>query len=251
MSIAELMAPPNWLKLDFISDLHLQASEPATFNVWRQYMQTTAADAVFILGDLFEVWVGDDVLQAPSFEQQCAQVIEQTSSRLPTFFMHGNRDFLIGSCMMAASNTTLLKDPTVLNFNHQRLLLSHGDELCIDDTAYMTFRQQVRSADWQKTFLAKPLPERQTIARSLRQQSEEKKQSGVTYADVDTTAAQTLLTHTRAVALIHGHTHKPAMHDLGSGLQRVVLSDWDAAATPPRAEILRLDASGFQRINLI
>ena len=251
MSVAELTAPPDWLKLDFISDLHLQASEPATFHAWQRYMQNTPADAVFILGDLFEVWVGDDVLQEHGFESQCAQVIKQTAARVPTFLMHGNRDFLMGNGLMAACNSTLLSDSTVLSFNQQRWLLSHGDALCIDDTAYMAFRQQVRSAGWQQTFLAKPLAERQAIARGLRQQSEARKQSGADYADVDSHAARQLLSEANASTLIHGHTHKPATHDLNNGLQRVVLSDWDAAATPPRAEVLQLSGSGLQRIALL
>ncbi len=250
MQASELMALPSWQTIDFISDLHLQASEPETFNAWQRYMQTTPADAVFILGDLFEVWVGDDVLNEHGFEDQCAQVIRQTATRMPTFFMHGNRDFLAGGALMAACNTTLLADPTVLNFNQQRWLLSHGDALCISDTDYMAFRQQVRSAEWQHAFLAKPLAQRLDIARGLRLQSEAKKQSGVEYADVDTSAAKQWLRQASSATLIHGHTHKPAAHDLGDGLQRVVLSDWDAAATPPRAEGLRLSAKGLQRINL-
>jgi len=237
--------------IDFISDLHLQAAEPLTFAAWQRYMQTTPADAVFILGDLFEVWVGDDVLQELGFDYQCAQVIKQTSARMPTFFMHGNRDFLAGSALMAACNTTLLADPTVLTFNQQRWLLSHGDALCIGDVDYMTFRQQVRSADWQNAFLAKPLSERQGIARAMRQQSETKKQSGADYADVDTHSARQWLEQANSATLIHGHTHQPETHDLGDGLQRVVLSDWDAAATPPRAEVLRFSAQGLERISLI
>jgi UDP-2,3-diacylglucosamine hydrolase len=251
MSITELTAEPTWQAVDFISDLHLQASEPASFHAWQSYMQTTPADTVFILGDLFEVWVGDDVLQANGFEQQCAQVILQTAARAPIFFMHGNRDFLVGNGLLAACNTTLLKDPTVLSFNHQRWLLSHGDALCLDDVPYMQFRQQVRRAYWQQAFLAKPLAERQIIARGLRQQSEERKKSGVEYADVCAKAARQQLLEANATVLIHGHTHKPATHDLGDGLQRVVLSDWDAAATPPRAEVLRLSAQGLQRISLV
>jgi UDP-2,3-diacylglucosamine hydrolase len=248
---AELIAPLGWLKLDFISDLHLQASEPATFNAWQRYMQTTPADAVFILGDLFELWVGDDVMKERGFEHQCAQVIAKAAARLPVFFMHGNRDFLVGNGLMAACNITLLADPAVLIFNHQRWLLSHGDALCLDDTAYMAFRQQVRSAEWQQVFLSKPLAERQAIARGLREQSEARKKSGVEYADVCAQAARQLLLEADATTLIHGHTHKPATHDLGNDLQRVVLSDWDAAATPPRAEVLRLSSAGLQRIPLI
>ena len=250
MLAAELIAPLGWLKLDFISDLHLQASEPATFTAWQRYMQTTPANAVFILGDLFEVWVGDDALLPGSFEEKCAQLIAQTAARIPVFFMHGNRDFLVGDALMRACNTTLLADPTVLTFNHQRWLLSHGDALCVDDVDYMQFRQQVRSAEWQAAFLAKPLTERQAIARGLRQQSEARKESGAEYADVDASAARQWLEQAQSVTLIHGHTHKPAIHELGDGLQRVVLSDWDTAAKPPRAEVLRLSAQGLQRITL-
>jgi len=251
MPVTELIAEPVWQAVDFISDLHLQASEHATFKLWQRYMQTTPADAVFILGDLFEVWVGDDVLQEPGFEQQCAQVLQQTAGRVPTFFMHGNRDFMVGKSMMSACNTRLIDDPTVLIFNHKRWLLSHGDALCLDDVDYMQFRQQVRSADWQQAFLAKPLAERQAIARGLRLQSEERKASGVEYIDVDPHAARRLLQQTESVTLIHGHTHKPAIHDLGDGMRRVVLSDWDAAATAPRAEVLRLTAQGLERIHWV
>jgi UDP-2,3-diacylglucosamine hydrolase len=250
MSTLELTAKPGWQSVDFISDLHLQASEPATFNAWQRYMQTTPADAVFILGDLFEVWVGDDVLGERGFEHQCAQVIAQTAASTPVYFMHGNRDFLVGATLTAACNTTLLADPTVLSFNNKRWLLSHGDALCLDDADYMQFRQQVRSTEWQKAFLAKPLAERQAIARGLRQQSEARKRSGIDYADVDSNAARQWLEQALSATLIHGHTHKPATHDLGDGLQRVVLSDWDMAATAPRAEVLRLSAQGLQRINL-
>ena len=251
MQASELMASPDWQAVDFISDLHLQASEPDTFNAWQRYMQTTPADAVFMLGDLFEVWVGDDVLSGRGFEHQCAQVIKQTADRVPAYFMHGNRDFLAGSVLMATCNTTMLADPTVLSFNQQRWLLSHGDALCISDEEYMAFRQRVRSADWQSSFLAKSLPERQAIARGMRLQSETKKQSGTDYADVDTDAVRHWLAQADSATLIHGHTHKPALHDLGNGLERVVLSDWDASATPPRAEVLRLSARGLERISLL
>ena len=245
------MAGLSWRAIDFISDLHLQASEPATFQAWQSYMQTTPADALFILGDLFEVWVGDDVLKEDGFEHRCSQVVQQTAARVPMFFMPGNRDFLVGSGMMTACNATLLNDPAVLNFSHHRWVLSHGDALCLGDTAYMTFRQQVRSTEWQQTFLAKPLAERHAIARGLREQSEARKKSGEEYADVCVQAARQLLLDANASTLIHGHTHKPATHDLGNGLQRVVLSDWDAAVTPPRTEVLRLTDGGLQRIKLL
>ena len=124
------------------------------------------------------------------------------------------------------------------------------DALCLDDVNYMQFRATVRSTDWQQTFLAKPLAERQVIARGLRKQSEARKESGAEYADVDTNASRQWLQQAESATLIHGHTHRPAMHDLGDGLQRVVLSDWDMEAKPPRAEVLRLSSQGLQRITL-
>ena len=251
MATPELMAASTWRAIDFISDLHLQATQAATFNVWQQYMQSTPADAVFILGDLFEVWVGDDALLSGSFEAQCADVIRQTAARIPVFFMHGNRDFLVGSALMSRCDARLLDDPTVLVFDGQRWLLSHGDALCIDDLPYMQFRAQVRSPEWQRAFLSQALAERQAIARGLRQQSESLKKSVVDYVDVDAKAARLLLQQATALTLIHGHTHKPAEHDLKDGMRRVVLSDWDADAEPARAEVLRLTAGGLQRIQPI
>ena len=242
-----LHALPSWRTVDFISDLHLHASEPATFAAWQRYMQSTYADAVFILGDLFEVWVGDDALQSGSFESQCADIVKQTAARIPVFFMHGNRDFLIGNSLLTACNTTLLADPSVLIFNKHRWLLSHGDALCIDDLPYMTFRALVRSPEWQQVFLAQPLAKRQAIARDLRRQSEGQKKAGMTYADVDTHASRQWLLAAQAHTLIHGHTHQPATHDLGDGLQRIVLSDWHVPTHPAsssRAEALRLTLYG-------
>jgi UDP-2,3-diacylglucosamine hydrolase len=234
-----MVAPPGWQRVDFISDLHLQASEPLTFEAWQRYMAQTRADAVFILGDLFEVWVGDDAVNG-SFERQCAAVLHHTAARIPVFFMHGNRDFLVGPAFMAQCHCTLLDDPTVLDFGGQRWLLSHGDALCLADVDYLKFRAVVRSAVWQQDFLAKPLAERKAIARNLRAQSEARKQSAATYADVDTEAACAWLRQAGAGTLIHGHTHQPGSHVMNKGLGRLVLSDWDVAAPTPRAEVLRL-----------
>jgi UDP-2,3-diacylglucosamine hydrolase len=251
--IAELQAPAAWGTVDFISDLHLSADEPLTFEAWQRYLQSTPADAVFILGDLFEVWVGDDAVgpgasQNTSFEDRCLQVLAAAGDRLALFFMHGNRDFLVGQRLMDLCHAKLLNDPTVLCFDDQRFLLSHGDALCLADTEYLQFRQQVRNSAWQTQFLAKPLSERQSIARGLRTQSEARKQSGQTYADVDTDAAKQWLKAAGASTLIHGHTHKPGQHSLGDNQRRVVLSDWDGAATPPRAEVLRLTRTSLQRL---
>ena len=245
VELAELIAPAHWQAVDFISDLHLQDSEPETFRVWTNYLQTAQADALFILGDLFEVWVGDDVAapnsSAPdSFERQCASHLEAAAQRLAIFFMHGNRDFLVGQQFLTQCSASLLSDPTVLNFGEERWLLSHGDELCLADTDYQQFRKMVRSDTWQSDFLNQPLAQRQNVARGMRAQSEARKKLGLKFVDVDTCMASRWLHNASASTLIHGHTHQPADHDMGHGLQRIVLSDWDAAAVPPRAQVLQL-----------
>jgi UDP-2,3-diacylglucosamine hydrolase len=247
---AELRSPAAWRTIDFISDLHLQPAEPGTFNAWRRYMGSTPADALFILGDLFEVWVGDDAAAVPGFAAECGDVLRAAAARTALFFMPGNRDFLVGAHFLDLCGTTLLADPSVLHFDGRRWLLTHGDALCLADTEYMEFRAQVRNAAWQAEFLAKPLAQRQAIARALRQQSEARKRSGVEYPDVDGAAAQAWLQAAGAQALIHGHTHRPADHRLGPRGWRAVLSDWDAAALPARQQVLRLTAAGLQRIDL-
>ena len=239
-----LQAPPQWQRVDFISDLHLDAREPTTFDAWAQHMAHTPADALFILGDLFEVWVGDD--NPDLFAQQCVAVLKATAQRMPVFFMCGNRDFLVGPELLKRSGMQALSDPTLLDLGTQdgahptRLLLSHGDALCLDDLDYLTFRAQVRQPEWQAAFLAKPLAERQAYARQVRDQSEARKQSQglADYADVDNAAAVAWLQAAEAPVLMHGHTHQPAVHDLGQGLSRWVLSDWDANAQPPRLEVV-------------
>ncbi|WPG40716.1 UDP-2,3-diacylglucosamine diphosphatase [Variovorax sp. EBFNA2] len=250
-AFSELVAPPAWHTVDLISDLHLQASELATFEAWQGYLQTTPADALVILGDLFEVWVGDDAADQPGFEVQCVELLQRTAQRMPVFFMHGNRDFLVGKAFAAQCGVTLLDDPTVLVLHGERWLLSHGDALCLDDTEYLQFRAQVRTPEWQAAFLARPLEERRALARAIRTQSEDRKRDpSALWADVDANAAREWLQRAGASALIHGHTHRPAVHDLGHGLRRIVLSDWDVAAHPPRAQLLCLSAAGAQRVDL-
>lgn len=264
-AVARWWLPAGWNTLDFISDLHLQASEPATVQGLQRYLDATRADAVFMLGDLFEVWVGDDALQEPgSFEAACAAMLREAARRRPLFFMQGNRDFLTGAQFDAQCGTTTLADPTVLDCDGQRLLLSHGDALCLDDVDYQRFRAMARSPGWQAAFLAQPLEQRRAQARGIRAQSESRKSetrkstSGKdetaampVYADLDASATRSWLRAARAQTLIHGHTHRPAEHDLGDGLQRIVLSDWDLGAPAPRAEVLRWQRGhGLRRLPL-
>ena len=252
-----VQALPHWQRVDFISDVHLQASEPATSQAWEHHLSHCTADALFILGDLFEVWVGDDMLtptagSAPlpgqAFAQRCAQAIRQLTRTTPVYVMHGNRDFLLGPGFAAHTGCTLLDDPCSFDFGSVRYLLTHGDAWCLSDTAYQAFRAKARTAAWQDAFLAQPLAARLAMAEQMRKQSENHKagvvEQGMGFADVDEATALNALAATRSHVLIHGHTHQPANHMLGTHAQRVVLSDWDASATPPRLQVLSLDAQG-------
>ena len=245
-----LVAPPAWQTLDFISDLHLAEDTPRGFEAWSQYLRGTTADAVFILGDLFEVWVGDDA-RAQGFEAQCAAVLAEAAARRSISFMVGNRDFLVGPAMLQACGVTPLTDPTVLAAFGEQVLLSHGDELCGADTAYQAFRAQVRGRAWQSDFLARPLHERRTIARHMREQSAQRKRTQAVDAWIDVDAASALgwMRAASAPTLIHGHTHRPNSEALAPGFTRHVLSDWELDHGPaPRAEVLRWTKSGFTRI---
>lgn len=246
----ELLAPPGWRTIDFISDLHLQPAEAATVRAWRDYLASTPAQAVFILGDLFEAWPGDDDLAEPGFSADCAAALRQAGATRDLFVMHGNRDFLLGDGFARATGARLLADPTVLAFAGRRWLLSHGDALCLGDTEYMQFRARARDPAWQRELLARPLAERRALAVTLRAQSEDRKRSGAVYADVDAAEAARWLQAAGADVLVHGHTHKPGEHEVAPGLRRIVLSDWDLAARRPRAEVLRLTAEGVRRVPL-
>lgn len=249
--IARLDVPAQWRAVDCISDLHLDAAHPATLAALLDYLATTPADAVCILGDLFEVWVGDDVLQdAASFEARACALLRQARERLPIWFMHGNRDFLIGAGFARATGIALLEDPTLLQLGEQRWLLSHGDALCLEDTPYQQFRAMVRAPDWQSRWLSQSLAQRQAQARVMRGESEARKHAQALWADVDASAAGAWLQAAGAQTLVHGHTHRPAEHALAAGRRRLVLSDWDLDHAPRRAQALRLGTTGAQRIEL-
>ena len=247
--LAHLQGDANWRVIDFISDLHLQTSEPQTVEVWRDYLQRSSADAIFMLGDLFEVWVGDDALDEPgSFEAECAAWLREAAQKRPLFFMVGNRDFLAGDEFLRRSGMTGLTDPTVLQWAGPNILLSHGDALCLDDVEYQQFRAVSRSAAWQQQLLSQPLAVRRAIGKSARSESEQRKQSGAPYADADAQMTGTWMQAAQAPWLIHGHTHQPADHALGEDQWRIVLSDWHIEGDTRRAEVLRVTPQDWQRL---
>jgi UDP-2,3-diacylglucosamine hydrolase len=235
--------------VDFISDLHLSESMPATVAAWERYLAHTRADAIFMLGDVFEVWVGDDARTRP-FEAHCVEVIAAASRRVPVWVQHGNRDFLLGADFAAAAGVRLLADPASVTAFGRTLLLTHGDELCVDDVPYQLFRQQVRNPAYQQQFLSQPLEARLAIAAKMRAASRASHDEPVTHADVDETMAKAWLAKLGTDTMIHGHTHRPGSQ-VREGWTRHVLSDWDQD-TPVvehrRAEVLRWTAAGIERL---
>ncbi len=248
-----LHAPPSWRCIDFISDLHLHEGLPLTTQALGDYLQRTPADAVLMLGDIFEAWVGDDMRDQP-YEAACTAMLAEAGRRLYLGMMVGNRDFLLGEAMIGACHAHALQDPTVLRAFGRTLLLIHGDALCLADTGYLRFRAQVRAPSWQQAFLAAPLEARLEQARQMRQASQAHQQgmAQTEWADVDEAAATAWMAATGAETLVHGHTHHPADEPFGvEGGMRHVLSDWDLDhGGRPRAEVLRLSATGFERLSL-
>ena len=248
--VEPLYADSSWRTVEVISDLHLQASEPLTVQAWQQYLATSQADAIFILGDLFEVWVGDDAIEeAGSFEAQCVEVLRAAALKRPMFFMAGNRDFLVGELFAQRTGLQLMHDPSVLIWNDRRIVLSHGDALCLDDVEYQKFRALSRSPAWQQQLLSQPLAVRRAIGKNARSESESQKQSGAIYADADPAMTQSWMDAAQAQWLVHGHTHRPADHAMPCGRTRIVLSDWHIDAEQQRAQILRLTPSSWERVN--
>jgi len=244
-----LALPEAWRAVDFISDLHLDASTSGAFEAWAAHLRHSRADAVFILGDLFEVWIGDDVDEG-DFEARCIEVLRDAARHRAIAFMAGNRDFLVGDALLESLGVQRLRDPTLLFAFGQQVLVSHGDALCLGDVAYQRYRRIVRRPGLQRALLALPRSWRSAIGRRARKRSDAMqapREGG--FADVDAAAARGWLEASKAPVLVHGHTHAPASHDLGAGRVRHVLSDWhldgDGRA---RAEVLRWTESGFARI---
>jgi UDP-2,3-diacylglucosamine hydrolase len=247
-----LNAPPSWRCIDFVSDLHLHAGLPRTAEALATYLTHTSADAVLILGDLFEAWVGDD-MRHTGFEAACTAFLAQAGQRLHLGLMVGNRDFLLGDDMIAACHAHALPDPTILNAFGQRVLLTHGDALCLADQDYLRFRSQVRQPAWREGFLARPLTDRLMVARQMREASakHQGQQMPDNWADVDEASAGSWMASAAVPTLVHGHTHRPQSAPFGNpGGTRHVLSDWDFDGAHPRGEVLRMSAQGFERLPL-
>ena len=229
----------------FISDLHLSEAHPGTAEQFLHFAQHDApqAEALYILGDLFEYWAGDDDLDSAFHRTVCNALSALAAQGTQVCIMHGNRDFLMDKALASACSAKLLTDPTLIDLYGTPTLLSHGDALCTDDAAYQQFRDTVRSADWRTQFLAQPLPERKAQIEQLRAQSERSKRSKtMDIMDVSQKAVHNLLRKYDFPRLIHGHTHRPAkhLHHLeGHTCERWVLGDWDT-----QANALRVDSEG-------
>lgn len=219
-----------------ISDLHLSGERPAINERFFDFLRASArrAEALYVLGDLFEYWIGDDELDAAGGDplaRRVAEALGEVSHRgVSVAFMHGNRDFLVGQRFGQASGARLLEDPSVEEIGGVRTLLMHGDTLCTDDHDYQAWRRTARSREWQQAFLAKSLAERRTALQALREKSKEvvgAKPAEI--MDVNATAVREALRAHGLTRLVHGHTHRPARHALevdGRHCERWVLPDW-------------------------
>jgi UDP-2,3-diacylglucosamine hydrolase len=215
----------------FISDLHLDPARPDITQQALEFLarETQDADALYVLGDLFEAWVGDDDPE-PEKARVVAALRKLADGGLPCYFMHGNRDFLVGERFAAASGCRILPDPTVTEVHGTPVILMHGDTLCTDDHEYQALRRMVRDPDWQRATLARPLAERMAMARQLRETSAAKS-AGKTaeIMDVNQGAVEATMRQHGVYTLLHGHTHRPAIHRFeldGREAVRIVLGDW-------------------------
>jgi len=215
----------------FISDLHLDPERPAVTALFLEFLATRAreADAVYILGDLFEAWIGDDD-ETPLNLEVIQGIRACVDAGTPVFLMHGNRDFLLGDRFVRQSRCVLLEDPARIDLYGIPTLLMHGDLLCTDDTEYLAFRERVRDGGWQAELLEKPLAVRREMAAEMRRSSREKTAGKPeSIMDVNAAAVVDAMTQHAVVQLIHGHTHRPGVHALqvaGQPARRYVLGDW-------------------------
>ncbi|MFM7669247.1 MAG: UDP-2,3-diacylglucosamine diphosphatase [Betaproteobacteria bacterium] len=234
----------------FISDLHLSSDTPKTTAVFFQFLQQQAAHTrqLYLLGDIFEYWAGDDDLD-DAFNRSIIDALKSLSREgVEVYWIAGKRDFLVGEKFAAESSLMRLPDPCVINVAAQQVLLTHGDAYCTDDVDYMKFRHQVRNPAWQSGFLAQSLAERKQIIAAMREGSRAaQREKSMAIMDVNQVAIDNLFSQHQIGRIIHGHTHRPATHQHASGI-RHVLPDWDWDHAPHRGGWLELDATGrFQQ----
>jgi UDP-2,3-diacylglucosamine hydrolase len=257
---------PQYSSALLISDIHLTPSMPLTAQCFFDFCEKKApkVEAVFILGDLFEYWVGDDTSSSSPFQQEVLRALANLSAKTKTYYVHGNRDFLIGSSFLKKTGMTLLVDPSLIEIANEKYVVCHGDSLCTADVGYQVFRSFVRKPWIQKLFLLMPLNWRRSIANRLRSNSHTQYQRAANKSsalnnmrtDVTSEACTALMKDWSMDKLIHGHTHLPAHHREQSGeqtWQRWVLSDWDLdhpESTIPRASALSIDSQGVHYIDL-
>ena len=258
---------PQYSSALLISDIHLTPSMPLTAQRFFDFCEKQApqAESVFILGDLFEYWVGDDAFINSPFQQEVKRALANLATKTKIYYVHGNRDFLIGSTFLKNTGMTLLSDPSVIDIANQKYVIAHGDSLCTADIGYQVFRRWVRKPWLQKLFLKLPLGLRRSIADHLRSNSYTKYQRAASASsqrnrirtNVTLQACAELLKQHSGNQLIHGHTHLPAHHHEHLGeqaWQRWVLSDWDLdhpESTAPRASALQIDSQGVRYVDLI
>jgi len=232
----------------FISDLHLDPTHPEMVQVFLNFLQNQAtnADALYILGDFFEVWIGDDVRS--DFTDSIITALKTVTEKgIPVYIMHGNRDFLLGKKFMQRSGCQLIDDPTLINLYGQPTLLMHGDTLCTDDKPYLQYRSKVRNPARQRIFLSFPLWLRKNLARMLRYFSQRRaKQNNFVFIDANFAEIKRVMLEHKVELLIHGHTHRPSIHYFnlaGKWVERIVLSDWEK-----QGNVLVCQPDGEQRL---
>jgi len=230
----------------FISDLHLCGARPAITGLFLDFLRrrARASDALYILGDLFEYWIGDEAIEQEEFRTIIRGLRELTASGTPVFVMHGNRDFLMSDVFEKDTGGRLLKDLAPIDIHGTPTLLMHGDSLCTDDTEYMIFRAQVRNPAWQKEFLGKSIAERDRIVRDFREISKNSTAAKKPeIMDVNQKAVESVMREHGVQRLIHGHTHRPKEHVFnldGRPARRMVLGDWYE-----QGSVLSVDARGW------
>ncbi len=219
----------------FVSDIHLDSSRPATSTAFLQFLRQTAMQTrqLYLLGDIFEYWAGDDDSDAEEFAAFIDALQQLHAAKVEVFWLAGNRDFLVGQAFAQCCAMQILAEPYLLHHAGQNIVLMHGDALCTDDAAYMAFRAQVRQSEWQQMFLRKPLAERKGIIAAMRKSSQmAQQQVSEAILDVNLDAVAQVLATQQCHILLHGHTHRPACHEWQSGdhkqtFQRHVLPDWE------------------------